>query len=131
MIKNIELILSYLVIVSALQFAVMISIATNLNFSPEQMAAPGMVIAFFTACSLTIVKLKDLTASRKIYAMSAFANIMTLSYAIALSLQDPTNVGKVITTLLMSVISLLSILGWFNFKTSNTQQSIKVNQLAK
>jgi len=131
MIKNIELILSYLVIASALQFAVMISIATNFSFSPQQMAAPGMVIAFVTSCSLTIVKLKDLTASRKIYAMSALSNALTLSFATALSLQDPTNVGKVITTLLMAVISLLSILGWFKFKTSNTQQSIRVNQLAK
>jgi len=118
MIKNIELILSYLVIASALQFAVIISIATNLSFSPQQMAAPGMVIAFVTACSLTIVKLKDLSASRSIYAMSALSNALTLSFATALSFQDPTNVGKIITTILMALICILSILGWFNYKNN-------------
>ncbi len=113
--KKIEIILSYLVIASALQFAVLFSIAINFQFEPHQMAAPGMVIAFVSACGLNIVKLSDATASRKIYFMSTFANALTLSYAIALSLQDP-HIAKVITTAMMALILLLSLISCFDYR---------------
>ncbi len=118
--KNIELILSYLVIASAIQYAIMVSIALNFNFLPQHMASPGMVIGFITACSLNIVKLKEPIASRKIYAVSAFANMLTLSLATALSMQDQ-HIAKIITTLMMAIICVLSIFDWLNYTTTKTQ----------
>ncbi len=112
--NKIELILSYLVIASALQFAILVSIAVNFNFTPAQMSSPGMVIIFITACVLNITKLKDTSASRKIYAMALFANLLCLSYAIALSLQD-RHIAKVITSMIMAIISLLSFSGWLSY----------------
>lgn len=119
--NKIELILSYLVIASALQYGVMVSLALNFHFAPEQMAAPGMVIAFITACCLNIVKLKDDSASRKIYSMAAFANALTLSYAVSLSVQDP-HIGKIVTTLMMGAIFFLSLVSCFTYqvKIGNT-----------
>jgi len=111
---TIESILSYLVILSALQYGVLVSIALDFNFSPEHMAAPGMVIVFITACSLNLIKLRDKAASRSIYAISAFTNVLCSGYALALSIQDP-HIGKVITTILMAVITLSSIFSWSVF----------------
>lgn len=122
--NKIELILSYLVIASALQYAVMVSIAWDFHFPPEKMAAPGMVIAFITACCLNIVKLKDDTASRKIYVMSAFANALTLSYAVSLSVQDP-NIGKIVTTLMMSLILLLSLVNCFTYQVDGDNTALR------
>jgi len=122
--NTIESILSYLVIISALQYGVFVSIALNFSFSPQQMASPGMVIIFITTCALNIVKLREKTSSRALYALSVFTNILCLSYSSALSCQDP-HIGKVITTILMGVISLSSIWGLFVYPTKISQDNVK------
>ncbi len=106
---KIELVLSYLVIISALQYAVMVSIALNFHFAPEQMASPGMAIIFIMACGFNIVKLKEPNASRRIYLIAAFANFLTLSFATALSMQDP-HIAKIATTMMMGTIFILSVM---------------------
>jgi len=114
--NTIESILNYLVIISALQYGVFISIAFNFSFSPQQMSSPGMVIIFITACALNIVKLRDKASSRALYALSVFTNVLCLSYSSAMSCQDP-HIGKVITTILMGAITLSSMWGWFVYPT--------------
>jgi hypothetical protein len=88
------------------------------------MVSPAMVIIFITACTLNIVKLKGSTVSRSIYGMALFANFLCVSFALMLSIQDP-HIGKVITTIMMAIIFILSLISWLNYQIHSQQSMIE------
>ncbi len=106
---KVELVLSYIVFAIALIYGITIFIQLGFKFTPAQMSYPGMVIAFLISCTLNIVKLKEDSVSKNLHFASVFSNTLTFCYAAFFVIQDPW-IGKVITTVLMGLILILSIL---------------------
>ncbi len=102
---KIEVGLSLIVSLIAISFFAQTIASQGLSFSPEEMAVPGIVLAFISACSVNIVRLAigDPWLNR----VSTTLSLLTFSYALSLAIQDPRP-GKILTTLLMGVITLLA-----------------------
>lgn len=98
--------LSLIVILIAVSFFVRMVADLGLPFSPEEMAIPGIVLAFVSACSVNLVRLRidDIRLNQ----VSVTLNLLTFGYALSLAIQDP-HPGKILTTLLMAIILLLSL----------------------
>ena len=109
-----ELILSYFIMAIVSIYFVNVLITFDFQLSPNQMAIPGMVIAFLTSSALNIVRLKENTPSLNINRVSVFANMLTLSLATVFIIQHPY-IGRLITTVPMGIITLLSIISLFSF----------------
>ena len=119
--KQLFLALNYIVCIIAVFHITMVSIQFNFDFSPQgRMTHPGMAIAFLTACTLNITRLNESKASLRINKVSFFANLLTLSLAIAFTVQNPV-LPKLITTSLMLLITLESVFVLFKYKLKNKQ----------
>jgi len=118
---KIELVLNYIVIAIALSYGITVFIQFGFKFTAAQMSYPGMVIVFLISCSLNIVRLREEPFSKGLHSVSVFSNMLTFSYASFFVLQDPW-IGKVITTLLMGLILILSI-------TTKRQVGVEVSSL--
>jgi|GEM_PF-1939035 len=104
------LVLNYTVCTIALVYMALVAIQYNFDFSIQgRMTHPGMVIAFLSACSLNITRLKEPNVSINLNKVSAFANILTLSLAAAFTIQHPV-FSKLITTCLMAIITADSLI---------------------
>ena len=108
--NKIELILSLTIIAVVSIYGAYIFAIFGFKFGPHQMTYPAMIIAFLISSSLNIAKLKDKNASRIIYKVSVFSNVLTLCLATTFVIHDPSAVHKIITTLIMGIITVLSIL---------------------
>jgi len=107
--KRTFLFLNYTVCLIALFHIVSVSIHFNFDFSTAgRMTHPGMVIAFLSACVLNVARLKESNSSRLFNGASAISNLLTLSLALAFTIQQPV-LPKVITTCLMVIITLESL----------------------
>ena len=56
-----------------------------------------------------------------LHGIAAFANTLTVSYATALTMQDP-QIGKIITTFMMALITFFSFLSLGAVNTNEVQQ---------
>lgn len=104
---KLELLLSYTVFAIALVYGVMMFIQLGYKFTPTQMSYPGMVIVFLITCTFNSMKIRENLTNKNIHLASVFANLLAFLYALAFSIFDPW-VGKVITTLFMGIILVLS-----------------------
>lgn len=112
--NKIELILSQIIIAVVTIYGAYAFVIFGFKFGPHQMSYPAMVIVFVMSCSFNIAKLKDEKAGKIIHKVSVFSNILALCLAAAFAMYDPSAIHKIMTTVAMGIITVLSTLSMLN-----------------
>ena len=115
--NKVELILSYIIIFMVSIYGAYMFVGFGFKFGPHQMTHPAMVITFVMSCSFNVAKLTSSNTSKRVLGVSALSNVLTLFLAAGFVIYDPQAINKLLTTLAMGIITVLSILSLFNHRT--------------